>query len=208
MVKTKIEPTETTKEKILHAAKIVFMEKGKAGARMDEIARAASVNKAMIYYYFQSKDVIYNDILRVFFMEGFNEVCKIINKSLSLSQTIQKLVEFYVDYYANNPDFGKIILRELIDGGINIKPILKELKGKTDFLRANFLIKTFEAEINAGNMRPVNAEHLILNIIAMCCHYFIARPLVHTMFNLSEENEKHFLSADFNLRFFGLRKGD
>src|ERR1700740_3542522 len=53
----------TTARRIVATAEEIFAEQGLAGARMDEIARAAKVNKALLYYYFRSKEELYRFVL-------------------------------------------------------------------------------------------------------------------------------------------------
>ena len=54
----------TTARRIVATAEEIFAEQGLAGARMDEIARAAKVNKALLYYYFRSKEELYRFVLQ------------------------------------------------------------------------------------------------------------------------------------------------
>ncbi|HNA17232.1 MAG TPA: helix-turn-helix domain-containing protein, partial [Ferruginibacter sp.] len=49
-----------TEQKILESARNVFIQKGLAGARMQDIADHAGVNKALLHYYFTSKDKLFN----------------------------------------------------------------------------------------------------------------------------------------------------
>ena len=58
-----MEQSENTREKIIKVAFQVFVEKGYDGARMQEIAEKAGVNKAMIYYYFNSKELLFEKII-------------------------------------------------------------------------------------------------------------------------------------------------
>jgi TetR/AcrR family transcriptional regulator len=53
----------SSKERIIHAAQVIFAQKGFEGARVDEIARQADVNKALIYYYFKSKEEILHALI-------------------------------------------------------------------------------------------------------------------------------------------------
>ena len=59
-----MESTTETEAKIIQAATEVFLEKGKDGARMQEIAQKANINKALLHYYFRSKDKLYEKVFR------------------------------------------------------------------------------------------------------------------------------------------------
>jgi len=69
----------STREKILEAARFVFIERGREGARMQEIADRAGVNKAMLFYYFSSKDLLYREVLDSIFRPLFEAVNGIID---------------------------------------------------------------------------------------------------------------------------------
>lgn len=184
-----MEKEKTSKEKILKAAKIIFAQKGKDGARMDEIAELSGLNKAMIYYYFESKDTIYKEILQTFFLEGFNKIFEIFKKPMTLKEKITNLVDFYINHYSNNPEFIKIMFRESINDGIDIKNILKEMTGKIDFLKANFLINLFEEEKKLGTMRScIDIRNLIMSIIGMSFIYFLFKPISKGMMYRDQEN--------------------
>src|ERR1700674_2845355 len=53
----------STAQRILAVAEKIFADQGRAGARMEEIARAAKVNKALLYYYFRSKEELHRFVL-------------------------------------------------------------------------------------------------------------------------------------------------
>src|SRR2546425_901472 len=81
---------ETTENKILQAAKKVFITKGLDGARMQDIADEAGINKALLHYYFRSKDKLFE----VIFMEAatslFPKIVSILDEDISLFDKLRK----------------------------------------------------------------------------------------------------------------------
>ena len=88
---------ESTEQKILDAARTIFMRKGLNGARMQEIADEAGINKALLHYYFRSKDKLFYAI----FKEAFNilipYVSAVFNSDESIEIKLTRLAEKYID---------------------------------------------------------------------------------------------------------------
>ena len=189
------EKTATSKEKIMKAAQSVFKEKGKAGARIDEIAEIAGVNKAMIYYHFKSKDEIYTEILKSFLFEGRDNFAQILKNSLTLEEKIKGIVDLYFDIYSRNTDPIKIMFREILDGGKDLAAVLHEMKRNMEFFNPDYLCTLFEKEIKNGKIREIDGKHLIMSIHGMCVFYFFAKPVMDIMISPDEKTEYEFLKV-------------
>ncbi|CAM4039884.1 TetR/AcrR family transcriptional regulator [Saccharibacillus endophyticus] len=106
---------KASQQKILVAAEVVFAEKGFDGARVDEIAKIAQINKAMIYYYFQSKE----QLLRALIDKHFNEMAEE-KKSLidSFSEGVpipsEKISDHMMEMFAKRSSFLRIITIEAL----------------------------------------------------------------------------------------------
>jgi len=75
-----------TREKILKVATKLFARKGFDGARVDEIAQKAGVNKALIYYYFKSKEEILEEIMKVFLEESLRRKKKMMERHVQIDK--------------------------------------------------------------------------------------------------------------------------
>lgn len=75
-----------TERKILEAAKRVFGRKGLDGARMQEIADEAGLNKALLHYYFRSKDNLFRAVFREVFQSFFPAVFEMMGEEGILSR--------------------------------------------------------------------------------------------------------------------------
>lgn len=116
----------SAEERILAAAMAEFAANGFHGARMQAIADTAHVNKAMLHYYFRSKDNLYHQIIRTGFQRIIGQVLEDWTGPGSLETRIEKIVDTYLDNYARNPDLIKIVLHETIEGGVRFKQAFKE----------------------------------------------------------------------------------
>jgi len=103
-----------TREKILNTATKIFARKGFDGARVEEIAQKAGVNKALIYYYFKSKEEILEEIMKRFLEESLQRKQKLLERSspMSTEELIQSSAERIFDLYKGNEDVLRIIITE------------------------------------------------------------------------------------------------
>jgi len=109
----KIKDSAETREKILRTAELEFAEKGFDGARVDDIAKRAGVNKALIYYYFESKDRILDELFDALMAKGSQVQGDALVSYPDLSQE-----ELFRQFFEKNLDFA-IEHRSLIKIAIN-----------------------------------------------------------------------------------------
>ncbi|MBN2224221.1 MAG: CerR family C-terminal domain-containing protein [Deltaproteobacteria bacterium] len=175
--------------KILVAAVEVFAQKGFDGARTDEIASRAGVNKAMIYYYFHSKEKLYTIIVETIFAR----VSFILGTHLSLvdmnapEQGIHSFINNYIDFIYSHRIFVKVMLWDLARGGTIIARVVgRVLRDKTDQIRA-----IFEQATREGYLRPVDPKHLFVSIIGMVVFFFFAEPVVRVIWGEEPITPEH-----------------
>src|SRR5882757_9942514 len=94
-----------TRKKLLTAARREFAENGLAGARVDEIAERAGVNKQLVYHYFGDKDALYLAVLEWVYAEIRTQERKLNLEGLPPQLAIKKLIESSSDHLALYPDF-------------------------------------------------------------------------------------------------------
>src|SRR5260370_10268904 len=106
---------EKTRAAILKAALEEFSREGVAGARTDEIARRAGVNKALLYYYFKGKDGLYAAALEEVFSGLSARIMAVLERAdLPPRQRLLKYVEAHFDYIASAPFYPRLAQREFI----------------------------------------------------------------------------------------------
>jgi TetR/AcrR family transcriptional regulator len=163
---------QTTEERLLHAATRVFAESGFAGARVDEIARRARVNKAMIYYHFGTKRDLYRAVLTRLFGQVRHQMERI---ARSEADPARRLAAFYaqlIQLFESDPALPHILLREILAGGRHLHP--EAARGFAGFLE---LIRgAVEEGIRAGRMRPVDPLLLHLTLMGPIALYFVSEP--------------------------------
>src|SRR5262249_12498322 len=104
----------TTARRIVAAAEEIFAEQGLAGARMDEIARAAKVNKALLYYYFRSKEELHRFVLEALFSQLRAGVEERDAANLSPRNRLVAVVDNFFDFVVQHPNYPRLVQREMM----------------------------------------------------------------------------------------------
>jgi len=180
MVKSKKE--QNTEEKILWAAKKIFLRDGMAGARMQDIADDAGINKAMLHYYFRSKEKLFEKIFIELSQHFFPKLVKIFESDESLFTKIDSFVAEYIDQMRQTPYLPIFVLNE-----VNRQPetFIKKMMGNRKPPVKKF-IDDVQAEVEKGIIKPVNPLQLLLNIISLCVFPFVARPMFQLVTNIDK----------------------
>lgn len=112
---------EKTRDGILQAAVAEFVAQGLSGARVDAIAERTQTSKRMIYYYFNSKEQLYSEVLEKLYGDIRHTESSLKLDVLKPMAAIQRLVEFTFDHHDRNIDFVRIVCIENIHNGENVK---------------------------------------------------------------------------------------
>ncbi len=161
-----------TGEKILNTAISVFEEKGYSGTRMQEIADKAGINKALLHYYYKSKDRMFQIILERALNLLMPKVVAAFKNDYDLFTSIEKFVSAYIDTLIKHPHLPGFVLHELSSNPNRIVNMIK--LGGVD---ANDLRKKIQVEIDKGTVESCDPNQLILNILSLCIFPFVAKPI-------------------------------
>ena len=110
MNKTK---NETTEIQILNAAKTVFQQKGMDGSRMQEIADEAGINKAMLHYYYRSKQILFEAVFNHAFALLAPQLNKILNDDSSIEEKIRNFTSNYISFVNKHPYLPNFVIQEI-----------------------------------------------------------------------------------------------
>jgi AcrR family transcriptional regulator len=185
MVKTQID--KSTESKILTAAKKIFTQHGMSGARMQDIADEAGINKALLHYYFRSKEKLFEMIFSEAASKIFPRLNELFEADLPLFEKIKKFAAEYIDLISENPYLPLFVLNE-----INRDPGTFFLK-KWHLPRPEKFLNQIEDEIRKGNIRPISPLQLLVNILSMCIFPFIARPIFQQHLGLDDAQFRYFI---------------
>lgn len=183
-----------TENKILESAKKVFNEKGYDGARMQEIADLAGINKALLHYYYRSKDKLFKNVFEQTLQSFFPIIAEIILSNKPLLERIKLFIDKYIDVLIENPIIPLFIANEVAKNPLIIKDMLipdidNLFSGLNDMI---------DDEVSKGNFKKVDIKQLILNIISLCIFPFISQSIAKMIFNYSDEEYKELMLSRKN----------
>lgn len=174
---------EKTRAAILKSALEEFAHEGVTGARTDEIARRAGVNKALLYYYFKDKEGLYAAALEQVFTGLHDRVMTVLNHDgLQPREKLLKYVEAHFDYIASAPLYPRLAQREFMRSGKSLSPAASRILDhyiKPIYTKIQALL---QQGINTGDFRPVDPIQTMTSILGIIAFYFISLPAQQAMY--------------------------
>ena len=168
---------EASRKAILKAALAEFAQEGLAGARVDAIAEAAGVNKALLYYYFGDKDTLYAATLDGFFAPLHDRIMAVLEAHGTAGERFLQYVKQHFDAIAESPHYARIFMGELMSASRGGTTHLDRIAAKYMKPTGLSVIKVIEEGIKAGEFRKVNPVQVLPSAIGAIVHYFLTAPL-------------------------------
>ena len=190
-------PDADTEQRILDAAHVVFIRRGTAGARMQDIADEAGVNKALLHYYFRSKsrlaDAVFQRVTSVIFLR----LSETAGSDAEIEDKVRRIIALYIEQLSKTPYVPAYVISELNQHPERTRQFFDAVrpagapKGPPPFLLK--LGKQIDARVRAGTMRPISAGQFIANIASLCIFPFAAKPMICTLLDLDERGFNAFI---------------
>jgi TetR/AcrR family transcriptional regulator len=168
---------ELSRRAILQAALVEFAQEGLAGARMDAIAEAAGVNKALLYYYFRDKETLYGAILDDFFSALVERIIHVCNQPGSAGERFLTYVGTHFDVIAASPYYARIFMSELMSAGRGASTRLEHIFARYMKPIGACLLGLMQQGIASGEFRSVDPNQFLPSTIGSIVHYFLTAPL-------------------------------
>lgn len=185
-----MDKNKNTEQKILDAAKKVFVKYGYDGTRMQMIADEAEINKAMLHYYYRSKDKLFGQIFDDAFDSFTPKLIQIFNSDLPLEVTIYEFADKYITFIQKNPYVPMFILREVQHNPERIKNKLPSIN-----FEETLFVKKLKELMDKKEIREITPMELFTNIIGLCIFPFVSQNIVKKFFNKSDEEYAEFLES-------------
>ncbi len=169
-----INESQSAEERILEAATKNFVYLGYSGARMQQIANDAGVNKALLHYYFESKEVLFKRVMEDA-LAGFARISGVLleREAGSLYQRFRLLADRFLQVMLRKPFLPGFILQEAQQHPELMYPILQKYQ-----VDLNAVQQEINEEAAAGRMQPTDARELLVNMFSVCFFPFLAMPLI------------------------------
>jgi TetR/AcrR family transcriptional regulator len=172
---------EATRNKLLLAARREFADSGLAGARVDEIAARAGVNKQLVYHYFGDKDALYLAVLEWVYEEIRSHERRLNLEGLPPERAIRKLIESSFDHLATHPDFILLLNDENRAGA-------RHVRGSRKLETMHSPLVSMVSEILGEGVRNgvfrkgINPVHLYISIAGLSYFFFSNTPTLSAIF--------------------------
>jgi TetR/AcrR family transcriptional regulator len=153
--------------RILDAAMEVFAEVGYEGARVDEIAKRAGVNKAMIYYRIGDKKTLYEQVLLYVFGDSMQRFAENISEDLSPEEKFKTYIANIAATMAQHPSFSRIMMREVASGWVNSSDeIVKHIAGV--LINVNDIINDGVKKGVFHQVNPIVVHLMVIGAMLLC----------------------------------------
>lgn len=177
-------------QQILDAARNVFERKGMDGARMQEIANEAGINKAMLHYYYRSKQKLFEAVFIKAFTLLAPQLNKILNDNSPIEEKIKNFTNNYLTFIIKHPYLPAFIIQEL-----NKNPgFISKMRAQSGFPNLTKFKNQVKEEIGLGILKPIKGEQLFINILALNIFPFLATPLVKALGNIDDQTFKQLMN--------------
>jgi len=188
------EDKKNTEEKIINAAEDIFVTEGFSGTRMQSIADKAGINKALLHYYYRSKEKLFHAVFKRLAPRMFSSILSSLKEDLPLLEKIRKFVYTYIDEVSSkNKHIPLFIISELERNPDMIAEVLRNTFKSMGFNPIHHFEKEVKKEIKAGNIRPINHKHLFVNIISLAVFPLIGRPIIMQVGEFENDEYDKFL---------------
>lgn len=188
-----------TEEVIFEAACRVFQHKGYAGARMQEIAEEADINKSMLHYYYRSKDKLFKKVYQREMGRFFPVIFGVMDSDMPLDEKIESLIDAYYTFLESNPKLPQFIIHEMNQNPERLKNFIEQ---KSIHPPQKFF-EQVQAEIEQGHLDDIEPRQLLVSIIGLIIFPVLAEPMMKAILSLENNGFKMFLKErkEFLLNF-------
>jgi AcrR family transcriptional regulator len=181
-----------TEEAILQVARKAFTQKGLTGARMQDIADEAGINKALVHYYFESKEKLFALVFQQEFRKFFSNLAAVLSGDIPLFDKIQEIVALDIERISQFPDMPLFVLNEISRNPDMMVKQFKQMQAKN--VLAGFQ-QQIDAEVRKGIIRKISAQQLLINIQSLSIFPFVAKPMIRKVMQMTEKQYQEMIQA-------------
>jgi TetR/AcrR family transcriptional regulator len=193
------ENDKLTEEKIFEAATEVFVDKGMDGARMQDIASHAGINKALLHYYYRTKDQLFNAVFEMIAKKVLRKFAPVFDDKLTLEEKIRFFFKEHIAFLQENPKLPAFILNEINRNPARIKKLLSNVHFENIWEQ---LYDQHKNELGKYNITKESLPQIMVSVAALSVFPFAARGIIEGVldklglsFNEYMEERKEFAAA-------------
>lgn len=180
---------QQTEKVIKDKARILFFQKGFLNATTQEIADEAGVNRALIHYYFRSREQMLDLLLEETLQEKKDRVRSILAAPLPFREKIARYINAVVDYGLTYPYLENFIISETARYPDKVKLLCNKDKVKA----IELIREQLEEEVKLKKIAPISPENFMVNLSALCNYPLLAKPILQIIHGMSDAAYRKFL---------------
>lgn len=170
-----VENDKQTEEKIFESATAVFIEKGMDGARMQDIANHAGINKSLLHYYYRTKERLFNAVFEKITGQLFRKFAPVLDENLSLEEKIRFFFREHITFLQKNPRLPSFFLNEINRNPAMIKKFIRHI----DVHKLWATLETqHREELKKYNITRETVPQFMTSIAAMSVFPFAGKALI------------------------------
>ena len=166
-----------TRGAILEAAERIFADEGLEGARTDAIAAAAGVNKALLYYYFRSKNELYRAVLEGYSAEFNRQAMEVLSSEGSATSVLLRYINLHFDFIAAHRHHGPLFQRMLMADEKTYVRLARE----QGLPRLKALLKVIERGMRTGEFRRMDSTHAVISLVSLIVFFFSSATVLRAV---------------------------
>jgi AcrR family transcriptional regulator len=187
-----------TERRVLDAADAVFVRRGTAGARMQEIAAEAGVNQALLHYYFRNKEQLARAAFERAAKRFIPAVVRLIAADGDLDEKVRRIIDLELDQLSRSPYLPGYIIGEVAHHPERAAQLIAAVTGQVPQQIGPRVLgalgRQIDALVDAGLMRPIAPESFIVNLLALCIFPFAVRPMIQAMLGMDDRRFDQFIA--------------
>lgn len=187
-----------TEQRILDAAHLVFVRRGTAGARTQEIAREAGVNSALLHYYFRSKARLAEAVFQRAAAQLMPAVIRVLGSEAELEEKVKQVIDIELRQLLKAPYLPGYILSELAHHPERARQLFSSATGMSPAEMGTRVFKVLRKQIDervkGRRMHLIAPEQFAINLLALCVFPFAARPIVMALLGLDQPGFEQFIN--------------
>lgn len=173
------------------------MQRGTAGARMQEIAAAAGVNSALLHYYFRSKARLSEAVFRRAASQLLPAVIRILASDIDLTAKVHAVIDLELTHLSQAPYLPGYLISELTHDPDRARHLVTELTGLVPEEVGRRVLGSLRAQIDAAvrarRMSPLEPEQFVVNLLSLCIFPFAARPMLMALLGADQPGFERFI---------------
>lgn len=171
---------------ILDAATKIFIAKGKSGARMQEIADEAGVNKMLLHYYFKNKELLFEEVLKNALTDLYYSVVEISYNANNFKESLKLFIDKHFEYMYKHRDVLGFLLWEVSHSEQNMNEIITQTFQRLGNTPLDALTKKVSEAIINGEIKKVDPIDFVLNLFSLDVFFFMALPFIKLFSNMND----------------------